>query len=50
MLGVLVICNDFVKKENMVIFDVEQFNETSIKQWTSLEYGINMTFMEKYAK
>ena len=38
----------------MVIFDVGQFNETSIKQilneWKSLEYGINMTFMGKYAK
>ena len=32
MCGVLVPRNDFVKKENMVIFDVVQFNETSIKQ------------------
>ena len=32
MCGVLVLCSDFVKKENMVIFDVGQFNETSIKQ------------------
>ena len=27
MCGVLVLCNDFVKKENTVIFDVGQFNE-----------------------
>ena len=32
MCGVLVLSNDFVKNENMVIFDVGQFNETSIKQ------------------
>ena len=32
MCGVLVLCKDVVKKENMVIFDVGQFNETSIKQ------------------
>ena len=54
MCGVLVLCNDFVKNENLVIFDVGQFNETSIKQiyneWKSLEYDINMTFMEKYVK
>ena len=38
----------------MVIFDMGQFNETSTKQilneWKSLEYGLNMTFMGKYAK
>ena len=52
MCGVLVICSDFVHKENMVIFDMGQFNETSMKQilneWKSLEYCINMTFMGKF--
>ena len=32
MCGVPILCSDFVKRENIVIFDVAQYNETSIKQ------------------